>query len=106
VALGVTAALMMPSSASATVRKLKFTSIVATGDYASLTVKVVPAARCTIKVTYDTVVSRAKGLGAKRGGTITWRWRVGTNTHPGRWPVKVDCGTSGTLSLRLRVVKS
>ena len=99
------AALIVVSSASASVRKVKLTATVATGDTASLTVKVSPKSRCTIRVEYDTVVSRAKGLGAKRGGTITWSWRVGTNTHLGRWPVKVDCGKAGKLTLRLRVTK-
>lgn len=98
-------ALVLASSASASVKKVKFAATVATSDEASLTVKVTPNARCTIRVEYDTVVSRAKGLGAKRGGTITWRWRVGSNTHLGRWPVTVDCGKSGKLALRLRVVK-
>ncbi len=46
----------------------------------------------------------AKGLGPKTGGKITWRWRVGASTHPGRWPVIVRCGKSGTLRLRLRVL--
>jgi hypothetical protein len=43
-----------------------------------LTVNVSPRARCTIEVIYDTVVSKAKGLGPKTGGRITWRWRFGS----------------------------
>jgi micrococcal nuclease len=96
-------ALVLAAQASASVRAVKFTSRVAPGDDASLTVKVTPTDRCTITVTYDTVVSHAKGLRPKRGGTITWTWRVGTKTHPGRWPVVVDCGKSGRLRRTLVV---
>jgi hypothetical protein len=93
----------LASSAGAAIHMTAFTSRVAPGSYAKLTVKVAPTARCTITVVCDTVVSHAKGLGAKRGGTITWRWRVGTNTHPDHWPVTVDCGKSGKLIRKLTV---
>ena len=100
---GVVAALVLAMPASATVRKVSFTAVVSPNDYASLTVNVSPRARCTIKVVYETTVSHARGLGPKTGGRITWRWKVGSSTHAGRWPVTVDCGKSGKLSLRLRV---
>ncbi len=96
-------ALIVAVPAGATVRKVTFTSLVSPNDYASLTVRVSPGAKCRIKVTYDTVVSSARGLGPKTGTKITWRWKVGSTTNPGRWPVDVDCGKSGKLSLRLRV---
>jgi micrococcal nuclease len=99
-------ALVLPTVASAAVRKVSFTTVVSPNDYASLTVNVSPRARCTIKVVYDTTVSHARGLGPKTGSRITWRWKVGSSTHPGRWPVTVDCGSSGKLSLRLRVLAS
>lgn len=86
--------------------KLRFTPRVAAGSYASLTISVRPRTRCAIEVIYDTVVSSAKGLGPKRGGYITWRWRVATNTHAGRWPVTVRCGKSGLLKLKLSVVRA
>lgn len=97
-------ALTLAAPASAAVRKVSFTAVVSPNDYATLVVNVSPRARCKIKVVYDTVVSEAKGLGAKTGTRITWRWKVGSNTNPGRWPVSVDCGKSGKLSLRLRVL--
>jgi hypothetical protein len=97
------AALVLTGLASAAVRKVAFTSPVAAGDQASLTVTVSPKAHCTIKVVYDTTVSHARGLGAKTGSRITWSWKVGSSTHAGRWPVTVNCNKSGTLSLRLRV---
>jgi hypothetical protein len=89
--------------ASAAVRKISFTSSVNANDEAALTVSVSPRARCTIKVAYDTTVSHAQGLGPKTGTRITWRWKVGSNTHAGSWPVTVDCGKSGRLALRLHV---
>jgi hypothetical protein len=101
---GLALALVLASGASAAVRKTSFTAKVAAGDSASLTVAVAPRARCTIKVVYSTGPSRAAGLHAKSGGKIAWTWRVGSNTKPGLWPVTVDCGRSGKLSLRLRVV--
>jgi hypothetical protein len=106
VALCAALALTFAVQASAAVRKVSFTSVVSPNDYASLTVAVSPRARCKITVIYDTVVSQAKGLGPKTGTRITWRWKVGSSTHAGRWPVKVDCGRSGKLSLRLRVRSS
>jgi hypothetical protein len=91
------------AAAQATVRKTAFTATVSPNDTAMLSVKVSPRARCTIEVVYDTVISHAKGLGAKSGTRITWRWKVGSATHAGRWPVKVGCGHSGKLTVRLRV---
>jgi hypothetical protein len=100
------AALVVVSSAAATVRKISFTSRVVRGHQASLTVKVAPIARCSITVIYGNTVSNAFGLSAKRGGTITWRWRVGRERRfVGRWPVKVDCGKSGRRIFYLRVVE-
>ena len=98
-------ALILAGAATASVRKVSFTAVVSPNEYATLVVNVSPRARCRIKVVYETTVSRARGLGPKTGGRITWRWKVGSNTNPGRWPVTVDCGSSGKLSLRLRVLR-
>jgi hypothetical protein len=95
--------LVLVASASASVRRGAFTATVSPGDDARLTVRVSPRARCTIRVEYDTVVSRARGLGAKTGTTVTWRWKVGSSTHAGRWPITVRCGKSGTLRTFIRV---
>ena len=97
--------LVFSTSASAAVKRVAFTATVSPNDYASLTVKVTPKARCTIKVVYDTTVSHAKGLGPKTGTQIMWRWKVGSATHVGRWPVTVDCGKAGRLNLRMRVTQ-
>jgi hypothetical protein len=102
----VIAALVLANAGFASVKRVSFTSVVAPNDYARLEVAVSPRARCTIKVVYDTTVSHARGLGPKVGGRIVYRWKVGSSTHAGRWPVTVDCGKSGKLRLRLRVTPS
>jgi hypothetical protein len=86
------------------VRKVSLTSPIRAGKDASLTVSVSPRARCTIEVVYAGVASKATGLGPKSGGKITWRWRVAPGTRPGRWPIIVSCGKSGTLKLRIRIL--
>ena len=82
-----------------------FTSVVPRNDYATLKVNVRPRGRCTITVVYSTGPSSAAGLRAKIGGLITWRWKVGSNTKLGRWPVTVDCSNSGSRRFTLRVVR-
>ena len=85
---------------------VSFTSVVSRNDYATLKVNVRPRARCTIQVVYSTGPSSAAGLRAKTGGLITWRWKVGSNTKLGRWPVIVNCGTGGpSTRFTLRVVR-
>lgn len=86
------------------VRKLSLTSPIRAGKDALLTVSVSPRARCTIEVVYDGVAAKTAGLGPRSGDRITWRWRVGADTRPGRWPVIVRCGKSGRLELRIRVL--
>lgn len=97
-------ALAVVTAAAGTVKRVSLTTPVVAGSYASLTVNVTPRSRCSIQVIYDTVVSSAQGLGKKTGGQITWRWRIGTSTHPGRWPIVVDCGKSGKLQTGIRVL--
>jgi hypothetical protein len=105
-AAGLTFALVaaLAPSAGATVRVTKAPGRVLVGELASVTVAVKPTARCTIGVYYTTRKSEAAGLGPKRAATIIWRWRVGTNTIPGRFPVRIDCGSSGKAQTTIRVV--
>lgn len=95
----VTAALAAPSTAVAKVRLVKVTSPVRAGSFAVLTAAVSPNAKCSIKVSYKSGPSRAQGLSPKRsvGGRVSWRWKVGTRTTSGRWPILVSCGRSGSL---------
>jgi hypothetical protein len=92
------AALVLPAAAQARV-KLISVSTSYPGDYATLTAAVSPARRCSIVVYYKSGPSRAQGLYAKtpRAGRVSWTWKVGTNTTPGRWGITVSCGSAGTL---------
>ncbi|SRR6266851_490414 len=61
---------------------------------ATLTISTTPGANCSITVHYKSGPSRAKGLVPKvasNSGRVSWTWRVGSNTTPGRWPIVVTC---------------
>ncbi len=85
------------------IRVVSLTSPVSPGDDASITIQTTPNASCSITVIYKSGPSRARGLfpqTADSGGRVTWTWRVGTRTTPGRWPIIVTCsagGRQGTL---------
>jgi hypothetical protein len=95
--LAVVAALALPVSAAATVRLVSVTSPIHHGSYATLSVAVSRRATCSITVYYKRGPSVAQGLYPKRGSRISWTWKVGTRTTPGRWPIIVNCGSAGTL---------
>jgi hypothetical protein len=67
------------------------TSPAPAGSYATLTVRVSRPATCSITVTYKSGRSHAQGLYSKhsRSGRVSWTWKVGTRTTPGRWPIDV-----------------
>ncbi len=90
-------ALMLPTVASARVVLVRVTSPINAGAYATLTVSVSPSHRCSITVYYKSGSSTAAGLYPKSGPRISWTWKVGTRTTPGRWPIVVSCGSAGTL---------
>jgi len=92
------AAAIIAAPAAASVRLLGVTSPASPGSYATLTVAVSPAATCSITVQYKSGPSHAAGLYPQRGSKISWTWKVGTNTTPGRWPIYVRCGAAGSLS--------
>jgi hypothetical protein len=61
---------------------------------ATLGARTAPGATCDITVIYQSGPSVAKGLVPKQAdsrGDIAWRWRVGSNTTPGTWPIIVAC---------------
>jgi hypothetical protein len=92
-----TAALAVPASAAARVRLVSVTSPISHGSYATLTVSLSKRATCSITVYYKSGPSHAQGLYPKTGVRISWSWKVGTRTTPGRWPITVSCGSAGTL---------
>jgi hypothetical protein len=99
VVAAVVTALVLPSSAAAKVRLVSVTSPIAHGAYATLTVAATGANSCSIAVLYKSGPSEAQGLVPKRpaAGRISWRWKVGTRTTPGRWRIEVNCGAGGSL---------
>jgi hypothetical protein len=84
-------------AATSSVRLVHVTSPIRHSAYATLTVKVSRTATCSITVYYKSGPSEAAGLYPKRGKRISWTWKVGTRTTPGRWPIVVSCGSAGTL---------
>jgi hypothetical protein len=97
---GITA-LLAPAArtAEATARLVRVTSPISRGSYATLVARVVPSRLCSITVYYKSGASTARGLYAKRpsGGRVSWTWKVGTRTTPGRWPIRVACGSAGSF---------
>jgi hypothetical protein len=92
--------LIVAAPAAARVRLVSLTSPTYPGAYATLTAGVSPSATCSITVHYKSGPSGARGLYPKRtvGGRVSWTWKVGTNTTPGRWGITVSCGRAGTLN--------
>jgi uncharacterized protein (DUF58 family) len=97
VLIAIVAALAVPASAAARVRLVSVTSPISHGSYATLTVSLSKRATCSITVYYKSGPSEAQGLYPKSGSRISWTWKVGTRTTPGRWPITVSCGSAGTL---------
>lgn len=72
------------------------TETVSAGKTASVTVKGLPNTEYSIVVTYATTVSQAKGLEEKytdENGVVTWSWRVGNQTKPGKYTVEIQSRT-------------
>ena len=72
------------------------TDTVPAGKKATVTVKGLPNTEYSITVTYSTSVSQASGLEAKttdENGLVSWTWRVGNNTKPGRYTVEIQSRT-------------
>ncbi len=87
-----------------------FTSPVAQGDNASVTIRTRPEAACSITLTYkDNIRSTDAGLLPKTAdefGTAQWTWTVEASRPVGTWPVEITCGLgemSGYLKLDLEV---
>lgn len=70
-------------------------NVVSAGETAALTIKGKPNTQYSIEVYYSTKASEAKGLESKASdstGSVTWTWKVGTNTTPGKHQIKVVGG--------------
>jgi hypothetical protein len=102
--IAVVAILVLPATASARVRLARVTSPISDGSYATLTVVVSPTARYSIAVYYKSGPSHAAGLYPKRGARISWTWKVGTRKTLGRWPIRITCGSAGSLNTSFVVI--
>lgn len=70
------------------------TSPVQAGTNAQVSIKTVPTASCTIKVTYNGVPSTDSGLKTKTAnefGVVDWTWTISRSTPAGTWPIDVTC---------------
>ncbi len=84
---------------------ISLTEAVAGGQLASVTVKGLPNTEYDITVTYSSV-SEASGLENKvsdSDGLVSWSWRVGSNTNPGRYTIDIQC-ESEKITLYFEVV--
>ena len=98
-------ALATPTVASAAVKLVSVTSPIGHGAYATLTVSVPRTSTCSIAVYYKSGASTAQGLNQKKQGIrLSWTWKVGTRTTPGRWPIVVSCGPAGALRTSFVVI--
>jgi hypothetical protein len=95
------------TASSSAVRLVHVTSPISHGSYATLVAHVFPSnVVCSIAVYYKSGKSTAAGLRPLRrpvAGRVSWTWKVGTRTTPGRWPINVRCGNAGTLHTSFRV---
>jgi hypothetical protein len=95
------------TASASTVRLVRVTSPISHGSYATLVAHVSPSnVTCSIAVYYKSGKSTAAGLRPLRrpvARRVSWTWKVGTRTTPGRWPIYVRCGSAGTLHTSFRV---
>lgn len=76
---------------------LSLTSPIGRNSNATLAVRTVPGARCTIAVYYSSRASQAEGLEPRTAGddgACAWTWMVGQNTRPGTWRIVVTTGNA------------
>ena len=68
------------------------TSPVQQGKDATVEIKTMPGANCSIQVQYKTGWSTTAGLYSKEAGeegNVSWTWKVAPRTSPGTWLVYV-----------------
>ncbi len=61
---------------------------------ASVTIRTSPGARCSIDVQDASGWSKASGVTRKKTnktGSIVWKWKVGSKTTAGTWPIYIAC---------------
>lgn len=86
-----------------------FTDTQKAGKNATLAIKAKPQTEYRIEVEYSSGVSTSKQLQPKKSdskGYVAWLWRIGHNTKPDTYPVRVYYGDTLVLSLALQVEAS
>jgi hypothetical protein len=98
-ALGLVLALTpLVSAQQLQIKLVSLSSPVSPGDDATIAVQTAPNASCLITVRYKSGPSKASGLVPKTSdskGNVSWTWRVGSRTTPGKWPITVTCSSGG-----------
>ena len=87
-----------PNASPLNLKVTAYTKSVRAGSNASITVKTNPGADCQITVEYSSGPSTAAGLEPKKAGTTgsaTWKWKVGSHTTKGSWPITIQCDHGG-----------
>ena len=91
-----------------TLTLIEMTETVSAGKKASVTVRGLPNTEYSITVIYSTSVSQASGLEEKttdENGLVSWSWRVGNQTKPGRYEIVIQC-QSEKITLYFNVAPS
>lgn len=86
------------TAASYSVKYTAFSTPVARGAQAKVSIHTGPEGKCSIKVVYQSGKVSLPGLGAKTAsgsGNATWKWIVPAGTTPGTYPVTVTCQSGG-----------
>ena len=76
-------------------------------EYATISIHGQPGVLYNIEVYYRTTASTAAGLNAKYAdsdGNVSWTWKIGPNTTPGTYPVKIRSATE-TITVYITVKK-
>lgn len=87
-----------PTGRPLVVKVTALTRSVQQNTEASVTINTTAGATCDIDVEYYSGAATARGLGNKKAtstGTVTWKWKVGSNTKPATWPISISCEKSG-----------
>lgn len=102
----------VPTSVSVT----SFTSTVAPGMNATISIQTNPTAICSITAVYNNVPSKDSGLQSKQAdefGTISWGWTIESTAPLGKWPVTITCTRNkkdavvvGTLEISKNAAKN
>jgi hypothetical protein len=83
-----------PVSTTFAVKITSRTATVLRNSTASVSIKTLARAHCSIEVDYKSGPSSAAGLEDKTAsstGVVRWSWKVGSNTTRGTWPIYITC---------------